>query len=243
VRALLTHPAGNDTSGRADTPPPPVVQSGLVQIADATGSAAPPKLSAAAVAEDVSPVAIDHVEATSALKQGDGEFSGNSLQGASAVPDVRGGEHAEHPQGAIPDEFALDDPAPIAIEPVTPPALATPDAAPPLSAVTSQAEIPPAPPARRLTETEAKAFLDRADSRLRVGDIGGARRLLEYAGSGGSGEALLLLATTYDPAALAGWGARSVRPDPEVARALYQRALELGMTGAQERLAALPSAE
>jgi hypothetical protein len=228
---------GQVETGRVETALPPAARLGPVQVADASWSEAPPKLSA--FADGAPPTVPDHVDATSGLKRGEDEFAGSPLQGFPEAPNGRN-EREEHLQDAAPDASALIGPVPAAPGPVDSSALPEPNPVPPASAEAGESELSSTPPARMLSPAETRGFLDRASERLRVGDIGGARRLLEYAGSGEGGEAVLLLAKTYDPAALAGWGARSVRPDSELARELYQRALELGMTDAHERLAALP---
>jgi TPR repeat protein len=50
---------------------------------------------------------------------------------------------------------------------------------------------------------------------------------------------LFALAETYDPNMLAAWGTRGVTADVARARALYQKALGLGVASAQNRLDAL----
>jgi len=83
-------------------------------------------------------------------------------------------------------------------------------------------------------------LLKRARALIGVGDIAGARRVLERAARAGDGTALFTLAESYDPTVLAQWGVVGVRPDVERARALYQQALDHGFGQARERLAALP---
>jgi len=83
-------------------------------------------------------------------------------------------------------------------------------------------------------------LLKRARALIGVGDIAGARRVLERAARAKDGPVLFALAETYDPAMLAQWGVVGMRPDVERARALYQQALERGMGQARERLATLP---
>jgi TPR repeat protein len=48
------------------------------------------------------------------------------------------------------------------------------------------------------------------------------------------------LAETYDPNMLSAWGSRGVTSDVVRAKALYRKALELGVTKANMRLEALP---
>ncbi len=227
-------------SGRPEAvaPLPYLVRAQPVQVADAVWSSPPARPSA--VAEEVGAIVPDSVEATSALARGESETTRSAGQKVSEPAKAYLGEQDKEFSGEAAAALALGDPTPTALDPGHLPALNSQDAALPASVEASQVETSPAPPTRAFTRSEMAAFLDRANDRLRVGDIGGARRILEYAGSGESGEAVFLLAKTYDPAALTAWGARSVKPDTEMARSLYQRALELGMTRAQERLAVLP---
>jgi TPR repeat protein len=83
-------------------------------------------------------------------------------------------------------------------------------------------------------------LLKRARALIGVGNIAGARRVLERAASTKDGPVLFALAETYDPAMLAQWGVVGMRPDAGRARALYEQALEHGIGQARERLAALP---
>jgi len=61
---------------------------------------------------------------------------------------------------------------------------------------------------------------DKAAQAVRDGDIFGARLILERAIEAGDANALLALAETYDPKALARMNAKSVKGDPVRARAL-----------------------
>jgi hypothetical protein len=105
----------------------------------------------------------------------------------------------------------------------------------------SQPEIrqPPAtaPPARRLDADELATLLKRAKGLIAIGDIAPARLLLERAADAQEASAALLLAQTYDPAVLGTPDARSITPDPAIARAWYQKAAQLGSPDAQQRLA------
>jgi hypothetical protein len=90
---------------------------------------------------------------------------------------------------------------------------------------------------------EARARLDGllAQVRRRVdeGDVAGARQILVAADDGGKGALSFALAETYDPNMLAAWGSRGVAADVARAKALYRKALGLGVAGAQHRLDAL----
>jgi hypothetical protein len=86
---------------------------------------------------------------------------------------------------------------------------------------------------------EVAPLIERSRVLIGQGNIAGARRVLERAASGGSGEALLRLAKTYDPVMLIRWHAVGVKPDPDKARELSRQAAELGASDAPETTAAL----
>jgi hypothetical protein len=78
-----------------------------------------------------------------------------------------------------------------------------------------------------------------ASRRLESGDVAGAREMLATAEDGSQGRVLFALAETYDPNMLAAWGTRGVAADVARARALYRKALSLGVASAHGRLEAL----
>jgi hypothetical protein len=90
---------------------------------------------------------------------------------------------------------------------------------------------------------EARGRLDdllaQATRRVESGDVAGAREMLAAAEEGGPGHVPFALAETYDPNMLAAWGSRGVAADVAKARALYRKALNLGVGIAQNRLDAL----
>jgi hypothetical protein len=97
------------------------------------------------------------------------------------------------------------------------------------------AEPPPA-------ETQAHQpndLIAQASRRLENGDVMGAREMLAAAEDGSQGPVLFALAETYDPNMLAAWGTRGVPADVARARALYRKALSLGVASAHGRLEAL----
>lgn len=108
------------------------------------------------------------------------------------------------------------------------------------SAHQSQADLgrPPvaAAPARRLDADELAGLLKRAKNLIAIGDIVSARLLLERAADAQEASAALLLAQTYDPAVLGTPDARSITPDPAMARGWYQKAARFGSLDAQRRL-------
>jgi hypothetical protein len=64
----------------------------------------------------------------------------------------------------------------------------------------------------------------RARVLVKIGDIAGARLLLEHALQRGNPFVAYRLAETYDPDRLAEWGVVGVRPDAKKARELYRQA-------------------
>jgi hypothetical protein len=133
---------------------------------------------------------------------------------------------------------ALQAHAPVAVAPP-----AAPQAAVPPPAVMPQAPMPqaPAPQAKHIDAQELAKLMKRAKDLLAMGDIPSARLLLERAADGQDANAALMLARTYDPAALGTADVRNITPEPDKARAWYQRAVQLGSTEAQRLLAQLPN--
>lgn len=74
---------------------------------------------------------------------------------------------------------------------------------------------------------------------IRSGDILAARQMLEQPELSQSGQALFMLAETYDPNVLAALGAVSVRAETPMARQYYEAALSQGVVAAAPRLEAL----
>lgn len=88
--------------------------------------------------------------------------------------------------------------------------------------------------------TDTVPLMKRASVLIGQGNIGAARVVLEHAAEPGSAAALYSLAETYDPVALAKWGAVGTQPDVAKARDLYAQALAAGVLEARARLLALP---
>jgi hypothetical protein len=109
-----------------------------------------------------------------------------------------------------------------------------PAAVPQPASVPQPAAVPP--PARRLDADELATLLKRANGLIATGDIASARLLLERAADAHEARAALILAQTYDPAVLGTPDARSITPDPAVARLWYQKAAQFGSQAAQQRL-------
>ena len=108
-----------------------------------------------------------------------------------------------------------------------------------------EARPPPPPPvpattAARLIDPKARIeeLLTQVAQRIESGDVTGAREMLAGADDGGQGSITFALAETYDPNMLAAWGTRRgrIEADADKAKALYRKALSLGVTRAQMRL-------
>jgi hypothetical protein len=87
--------------------------------------------------------------------------------------------------------------------------------------------------------TDAQTLLQRADLHIRSGRLSEARELLEQAAKLGSGVAALTLGAMYDPNRVAEFGNLGVQADPTLARAWYERAKDLGVVEADNRLSEL----
>ena len=88
-------------------------------------------------------------------------------------------------------------------------------------------------------QMELNELLALAARRIERGDVTGAREVLASADDVAQGPVAFALAETYDPNMLGAWGSRGVAADIAKARALYRKALSLGVTRAQTRLEAL----
>jgi hypothetical protein len=81
--------------------------------------------------------------------------------------------------------------------------------------------------------------VERARHLIRSGDILAARRILGQPELSQSGQALFMLAETYDPNVLAALGAMGVHAETSTARRYYEAALSEGVAAASPRLEAL----
>jgi hypothetical protein len=136
--------------------------------------------------------------------------------------------------------------APANTEPTKPAAAAdAPQSAPaPQQAAPLQLTPSPQPQqdehaALRLDDAEIAILIERGNDFLKNGDFASARLLLRRAADGGSADAAMALATTFDPVVLARLGAIGAAPDIAKAREWYQRAVDLGSTAASRQLAKL----
>jgi hypothetical protein len=99
-----------------------------------------------------------------------------------------------------------------------------------------------APEPRRsisLSQDEIAFLLKRGQALVAVGDIASARLILTRIADTGSAEAAFALASTFDASVLASLRVVGVQGDPEMARAWYSKAAELGSLEADKRLQAL----
>jgi hypothetical protein len=101
---------------------------------------------------------------------------------------------------------------------------------------------PAIPPTGKLDAQRSSQFVKRGIDLMRIGDFAAARLVLRPAAESGDQEAALLLGATYDPAAISDLGALGLAPDPNAARAWYQRALDSGSTEAARRIERLTRA-
>jgi hypothetical protein len=93
--------------------------------------------------------------------------------------------------------------------------------------------------ARLVDKEELANLLKRGRYLLSIGDIGPARLLLERAADAHEASAAFDLAGTYDPAVLTRSHVLGIAPDFAMARMWYEKALNLGHSEAQQRLAQL----
>lgn len=92
------------------------------------------------------------------------------------------------------------------------------------SSVAAKAEDPPRAMAAVPKPTQPDPLVERAKGLIRLGDISGARLLLERAQARDAPHATFLLAQTWDPDMLRTWKVRGLRADPELAKSLYAKA-------------------
>lgn len=101
--------------------------------------------------------------------------------------------------------------------------------------------IPPAavmapPPRAEPPRPRIEDVLAEVRQRIGVGDMAGARALLNSGQEISPASMTFALAETYDPNMLASWQTRGVAAEPERAKALYMRARDLGDNRAQQRI-------
>jgi len=92
---------------------------------------------------------------------------------------------------------------------------------------------------RILAPEELDRLINRGEAFLSQGDVAAARLVLLRAAEAGDARAALALGATYDPNVLRKMGVVGVQPDPDQARAWYERAANSGSGDANQRLLAL----
>jgi hypothetical protein len=168
--------------------------------------------------------------------------TGTSAPAATASMDIRPIERKAEPkaQPRPADTAAASQYVTSSVEPRGGIEIRKPESVSPVPvAVPMPAPLPAPPPAPKVEDQKGRMddLITQAIRRAEGGDVTGAREIL--AGAEGGGPVTFALAETYDPNKLAAWGTRNVGADAVKARALYIKALNLGVTRAQERLDAL----
>lgn len=126
----------------------------------------------------------------------------------------------------------------LVVEPPKQAAAAPPPPAP--VAPVPPAPVAPRPPVLSPADREAaEKFVARGEAELAQGNVAMARQFFVRAAQAGLGRGALLLAATHDPRELARWRVQGVQPNLAEARKWYERARELGVPEAEERLAGL----
>jgi hypothetical protein len=95
-------------------------------------------------------------------------------------------------------------------------------------------------PEPALTKGELETALKRASELIAIGDIAGARLVLERGANANDAATLFALAQTYDPVELAKWRVIGPKPDPDRAKHLYERASLRGRNPAFPQIAGVP---
>ena len=115
-----------------------------------------------------------------------------------------------------------------------------------LASTSTRLDIAPDPKAALILRADESSrvedLIGHGQKMIDVGYFAGARAYFRRAAEAGSGEAALMLAATYDKEYIDKIGAHGIKPDPNEARIWYERAKQLGVEGAEEKLAAMKSA-
>jgi hypothetical protein len=150
-----------------------------------------------------------------------------------------GSGYAAPPSTSVPprQEAAPQASAAVAPRQETPPQVFA--AIAPIQQTPAQSSVAMQGPSRVIDREELANLLKRGRYLLSVGDISSARLLLERAADAQEASAAFDLAGTYDPAVLGRSRALGVVPDVAMARLWYEKALKLGYSEAEGRLAQL----
>jgi hypothetical protein len=195
-----------------------------------------------AVAAIWSATAGDPVEVTSSRFKvkiaGDADDNGSLLEATSSLSDRAGIQNPEiSPSNSpvsvvgdrsepaadvyVPDVRVGPLPAPVAVIRPTAAGIGGEALPPDIEPAANRAPAVPPPPT-----SQADPLIERAKGLIRLGDISGARLVLERAQQRKVPNATYLLAQTWDPAMLRAWKVRGLRADPDLARSLYAKASE-----------------
>ncbi len=91
------------------------------------------------------------------------------------------------------------------------------------------------------SEEKARGLFEKGEARLGNGDVIGARMFFKKAADAGDAQAANAMGATYDPDLFNTLQVRGMRPDVELARQWYRRAMDLGSKDSMERLEKLKS--
>ena len=112
-----------------------------------------------------------------------------------------------------------------------------------LASAKTRLDIAPDPKAELILRADESGrvadLIEHGQKMIDVGYFAGARAYFKRAAEAGSGEAALRLAATFDQEFIDRIGAHGIKADPVEARAWYERAKQLGVEGADEKLKAL----
>jgi hypothetical protein len=108
----------------------------------------------------------------------------------------------------------------------------------PESTIVSDTQVKPQS-IHQIPSEQILASIKRGKDLIANGDFAAARLVLQYAADGGSAQAALMLAGTYDPVTLKKLRAHGCAPDIPKARHWYEKAGELGSQEAPEKLKVL----
>ena len=88
-------------------------------------------------------------------------------------------------------------------------------------------------------EDKARNLFVQGEARLADGDVMGARMFFKKAADAGDAQAAVAMGATYDPNLFASLKVQGMRPDVQLARQWYERAVNLGSKDARDRLDSL----
>ena len=112
-----------------------------------------------------------------------------------------------------------------------------------LASASTKLDIAPDPKSALILRADESGRVDdligHGQKMIDVGYFAGARAYFQRAAEAGSGEAALMLGATYDQAYIDKIGAQGIKADPNEPRIWYERAKQLGVEGAEAKLAAL----